>query len=287
MDATNPSNEDPYPSILHSKMDATNPSNEDPTSKYKDETFRSPKDPLQVHMFLKLYTLTDIDTNNQRFTTRALLTNKHVLTRLQFKDYLECKEKGEDWKFDHQWMWPYNALEVEYEERFGQPAGETQEWFVGLMGGQAVSYVQRFAKITWNVDFHLRNFPFDNHHLPIVLDYGGPRTLIDLDCSFSHYLVRPDGQWEIAEKLLKFPENDYVVCSKGYIGDGFDVSDETKALNETDPATLAESQLCQEYLQAAYTMVVIPISRNWSFFLWRVYFVLFIVTILSICVFCK
>ena len=78
----------------------------DPTSEVPDSYFRDSSDPLQINYFMKIYTMYDIDSTNQTFKTRLLLSNRHVLTRDQYRVYLRHKKRGEGWTYDHQWMWP-------------------------------------------------------------------------------------------------------------------------------------------------------------------------------------
>lgn len=261
----------------------------DPTQGIPDSYFRDQEEPLHINYLMKIYALFDIDSSQKKFSTRVSLSSKHILTRDQFHNYLLCKKRGEVWAYDHQWMWPYNATEVEYEDRFGSPSGKTQEWFVGVMGGKAVSFVQRFAKITWNADFNVRAFPFDSHALQMILDCGGPKAHIEVDCGYSHYFVKPEGQWNIdSNKIECFPPQEELVVSVPYCEDRHWDTDfgNKQVVDITNPAILfLDKADADQELQCARGTMTMFLSRNWRFFLWRVYFVMFVLAAMSVVVF--
>ena len=53
----------------------------------------------------------------------------------------------------------------------------------------------------------------------------------------------------------------------------------------TDHADLECAHICQENLHVAYRKITIFVSRNWKFFFWRIYFVMFVVTTMTVVVF--
>ena len=224
-------------------------------------TFRQKGDDVIICVLYKIFALTEVSNTEQTFTVHV---GEEMAVFISEEEYVRFMEDPKEFEPDYMpETFPYNGTEWEWDDYLKTSQGHP--YYMRQLskaanhdpdfGDRCFVWRQRMAKITFNEPFELENFPFDVQTLTMIFQFHtykhDPTVTFKIKplyggAAYSFGFVEPQGEYKVLRDYKKFE-----VRGTPWMGDS----------------------------QVRCTFVI---RRNWTFYFWKVAFVLSIISLTAI-----